>query len=169
MTGYYKAEDKLPEDVAVVVNVLDVEFDPDDPEAIEIARTGEVKVIRFGNLNQTNELNISHQRISPRKRITEAIRKVLASEDWKDLTPKTINGGNCEEFAVDVANEVKDLGLDHIWLDQFPCYAHEREFWEYHNHCVLQYGGYFFDAESPEGEIQLEDIAFVKRIRAKNL
>lgn len=93
--------------------------------------------------------------IPTQAQLTAAIIAVRNSLKWSGLIPKVINAGNCENFAMEVEEQLELLGCDGSLWEWIPDAAH----------CAFTLNGLWFDAECPEGA-DLADLPFIKRLKA---
>lgn len=71
-----------------------------------------------------------------------------------------INRGMCEAFAKDIVSIIPDARA--VWDDDLDTMI------AYGSHCVIVYGGRYYDAECPEGSDDFRDLPYYQRIKVQS-
>jgi len=103
--------------------------------------------------------------------ITQAILRLRAdyARDF-GLSPAGINGGECMNFAADIARKGfgediwgDDLDYDYFWSEDMQAFG----FWFAQSfmsiHCFIMYEGKFYDSETPQGCDYADDLPCYQR------
>lgn len=99
--------------------------------------------------------------------VTFAVRAVLGSSEWRDMDPRVINNGGCEDFQQEVlallgptsgALEVCDASFPEIggMVSRTPPYGLPGHYW-------ILCDGRHYDAETPDGVDRWEDLPIFAR------
>ena len=100
--------------------------------------------------------------------ITVVIQRQLEIFRVRDnVNARRINGGLCEEFAVDVMETLGFSGSNEtprrfmVWHDSMPdCTKHEAGAW---SHCFVGWDELFYDSEAPTGVASWRELPYFRR------
>ena len=92
--------------------------------------------------------------------ISRHIKKLLKTR-WSYCKPIEINNGNCDWFALDIADKFPEG--ESVWGDDIEeMFNSNDEAW---GHCFFVYKGKYYDSECPKGVDHPTKLPFYIRIR----
>jgi len=87
---------------------------------------------------------------------------ITKDEFFSSMSPKLINNGACEDFAMALKERFPDG--ETMWGDEMPLVF--GPFHEPDAHCFFSYGGKFYDSECPTGVDTPANLPFYRRQKA---